>query len=33
MRELTYQVPLGKKFEKVLYENLWDLYARSEDYE
>ncbi len=23
------QQPLGKEFEKVLYDNLWDLYIRS----
>ena len=26
---LAKQQPLGKEFEKVLYDNLWDLYVRS----
>jgi hypothetical protein len=26
---LLKQQPLGKEFEKVLYDNLWDLYERS----
>lgn len=28
---LTSQEPLGEEFEKVLYDNLWDLYIRDDE--
>lgn len=28
---LTSQEPLGEEFEKVLYDNLWDLYIRNDE--
>ena len=31
LRLLESQEPLGEEFEKILYENIWDLYVRDEE--